>query len=75
MAPLRCADYIEEVLGKAGVVKVERVTEGLERDYPLLAAVARASLHVERHKPVVVRLRYSGAGEKKESLFFAGKVR
>jgi leucyl aminopeptidase len=73
MAPLRCADYIEEVLGKAGVVKVERVTEGLERDYPLLAAVARASLHVERHKPVVVRLRYSGAGEKKESLFFAGK--
>jgi leucyl aminopeptidase len=72
MAPLRCADYIKEAL-KSGVVKVEIVTENLEKDYPLLSAVARASLHVERHRPVVVRLHYTGAGEKKDSLFFAGK--
>lgn len=50
------------------------VKDDLEKDYPLLHAVARASLHVERHKPVVVRLHYVGAGEKKDSLFFAGKV-
>lgn len=72
MAPRRCADYIQEAL-KSGVVKVEIVTENLEKDYPLLSAVARASLFVERHRPVVVRLHYTGAGEKKDSLFFAGK--
>jgi leucyl aminopeptidase len=73
MTPLRCADYIQEAL-KSGVIKVERVTENLEKDYPLLHAVARSSLHVERHKPVVVRLHYVGSGEdKKESLYFAGK--
>ena len=73
MAPRRCADYIQEAL-KSGVIKVEIVTENLEKEYPLLSAVARASLFVERHKPVVVRLHYTGAGEKKDSLFFAGKV-
>jgi leucyl aminopeptidase len=38
-------------------------------------AVARASLNVPRHQPVVVRLAYEGEGEEKETLLFSGKVR
>jgi leucyl aminopeptidase len=41
--------------------------------YPLLAAVARASTMVERHKPAVVRLEYRPAGEIRRTIVFAGK--
>jgi leucyl aminopeptidase len=41
--------------------------------YPLLAAVARASMMVERHHPRIVRLEYNPEGAVKRTLFFAGK--
>jgi leucyl aminopeptidase len=36
-------------------------------------AVARSSLHVERHKPAVIRLEYVPEGEVTQTLLFAGK--
>jgi leucyl aminopeptidase len=41
--------------------------------YPLLMAVARASLAVERHRPRVIQLEYVGDGRITRTLFLAGK--
>ncbi len=38
-----------------------------------MMAVARSSLHVERHHPALIRLTYQPAGEVTQTLFFAGK--
>ena len=45
---------------EGGAVKMEVVSDRhiLERDYPLLSGVARASWQVERHHPRVIRLHY-----------------
>jgi len=51
---------------------VKGAPELVER-YPLLSAVARASMGVKRHQPRVVWLRYEGEGEVTRSLYFAGK--
>jgi leucyl aminopeptidase len=45
----------------------------LAYQYPLLMAVARASLAVERHRPRVVQLEYVGEGPIVHSVFLAGK--
>jgi leucyl aminopeptidase len=45
----------------------------LNRDFPLLMAVARASLAVPRHRPRVLLLEYTGAGPVERTLLFAGK--
>jgi leucyl aminopeptidase len=45
----------------------------LAREYPLLAAVGRASLAVPRHEPCVVRLTYTPEGPVERSLLLAGK--
>ncbi|MBW2525955.1 MAG: leucyl aminopeptidase family protein, partial [Deltaproteobacteria bacterium] len=57
-----------------GPVRCEVVSDGdaIRRGYPLLAAVARASEAVERHRPRIVRLTYEGA-EPTHTLLFAGK--
>jgi len=47
--------------------------EVLNKEYPLLSAVARSSEHVERHAPCVVHLDYSGEGPLVETLLFSGK--
>ncbi len=74
MAPRRFADYcVEAFSGSAVSVEVETDVERLQADYPLLMAVARSSLAVERHKPAVIRLEYKPAGEIKQTLLFAGK--
>lgn len=74
MAPPKFADYCIETF-QDSVVNVDIVNEleELERDYPLLYAVGRASTVVERHKPCVIRLEYQGAGEIKQTLMLAGK--
>lgn len=56
-------------------VQVEVVSdpEVLRQQYPLLHAVARASLAVERHQPRVIRLHYRPEGDIQETLLFAGK--
>ncbi|MGZ3417748.1 MAG: aminopeptidase [Polyangiales bacterium] len=70
MAPLRVAALCEEAFANTSVqVDVVRDVSG----YPLLAAVARASNQVDRHRPCVVRLSYQGAGEIRRTIVLAGK--
>lgn len=45
----------------------------LSYQYPLLMAVARASLVVERHRPRVIHLEYRGKGPIERTLLLAGK--
>ncbi|MFN3602986.1 MAG: hypothetical protein ACK4UY_16510, partial [Dietzia sp.] len=45
----------------------------IRANYPLAAAVARASMGVPRHAPLVIRLEYRPAGEIRQQLFVAGK--
>ncbi|WP_100658161.1 M17 family metallopeptidase [Alteromonas flava] len=74
MAPPAFADYCVEAF-KDTAVKVEVIADDsvLRKEYPLLHAVARASVPVERHQPRVVRLTYDGSGLTQKSLFLAGK--
>jgi len=70
MAPLRAAALCEEAFANTGV------TVTVERDvstYPLLAAVARASNIVERHRPCVVTLDYRPEGDIERTILLAGK--
>jgi leucyl aminopeptidase len=74
MRPEAVARACEQAFAGTGVqVSVVSDPATLHRDYPLLMAVARASMEVPRHRPCVVRLEYIGAGETVETLFLAGK--
>ncbi len=74
MTPRRFADYCVEAFADTNVsVNVETDVDTLLAGYPLLMAVARSSLMVERHKPAVIRMEYVGEGEISETLLFAGK--
>ena len=74
MAPPKLAELSKRVFRDTSVeVNVIKERATLERDYPLLSAVARASQVVKRHQPCVIRLNYVGEGEIKETLLFAGK--
>ena len=74
MAPRRFADYcVAAFAGTEVQVSVETKVDTLQKDYPLLMAVARSSLQVDRHKPAVIRLEYQGEGEIEQTLLFAGK--
>lgn len=71
MAPARVAEYVQQLF-KGTAVKVD-VEEGPFADrYPLLAAVARASEVVERHKPRVINLEYT-QGKPSRTFYFVGK--
>ena len=71
MAPPKVAEYVQQLF-KGSAVSVE-VEEGPFGDrYPLLAAVARASEVVERHKPRVINLEYA-QGTPSRTLYFVGK--
>jgi leucyl aminopeptidase len=73
MAPPRFAEFVKQAF-KGLPVTVRVVTgEAVQRDYPLLSAVARASMPVERHRPCVVRLEYAPKGRVSRTLLFAGK--
>ncbi len=60
-----------EFSGSAVQVSVERDAAAISREYPLLGAVARASLAVPRHHPRIVRLHYDGGSG--THFCFAGK--
>lgn len=74
MRPERVAELCEATFS-GGPVKVTIIRElnRLRTEYPLLMAVARASVAVERHRPCVIRLEYRPAGEVKTTLMLAGK--
>jgi leucyl aminopeptidase len=65
-----CRGVFRETPVQVGVVE-ER--SAIERDYPLIAAVARASYAVPRHAPRVIRLEYKSSGEPRATFLFAGK--
>jgi leucyl aminopeptidase len=70
MSPARAAALCEESFTGTGVsVSVERDVSA----YPLLAAVARASHQVERHRPAVVTLDLKPQGDTARTIIFAGK--
>jgi len=74
MTPYRFADYCQQAFAETSVsVAVQRDVETLNQHYPLLMAVARCSLQVERHRPAVIRLEYQGDGPIEQTLLFAGK--
>lgn len=69
-APLAFASRCMDELGPLGVACT------LEEDvsaYPLLAAVARASMSVPRHRPCVLTLVLESQGPAERTLFVAGK--
>jgi leucyl aminopeptidase len=74
MAPLRCAEYIKQAFAAYPSVKatIKDDVEQLKKDYPLLHAVARASITVPRHRPAVVHLEYT-PDTYDETLLIAGK--
>jgi leucyl aminopeptidase len=70
MAPRRIAALCQESFAGTGVhVEVEEDVSA----YPLLAAVARASQQVERHKPCVVRLEWTPKEKAERTLVLCGK--
>jgi leucyl aminopeptidase len=54
-------------------VRVVEDLDTLSYHYPLLMAVARASLAVDRHRPRVIHLEYCGEGPVERTLLLAGK--
>ncbi len=74
MSPIKMAEYCEKAF-EGTPVQVEIVSdlELMRSEYPMLMAVARASLAVERHHPRVIRLCYEPEGPVTETLYFAGK--
>lgn len=74
MAPPQFAAYVQQAFAKLPVkVTVQKDLKKLQKEYPLLMAVARASLAVPRHRPNVVRLEYTPKGKVEHTLLFAGK--
>ena len=73
MSAIQFARYLQQAFAQSPVqLTVIDDIEQLQREYPLLMAVARCSLQVERHRPCVVRLEYKAPAAKK-TLLFAGK--
>ncbi|MEE4245728.1 MAG: hypothetical protein V2I33_09970, partial [Kangiellaceae bacterium] len=75
MAPPKFAEYCQQAfIGDAVTITVESDRATLERKYPLLAAVARASQSVERHQPRVIHLEYVGEGPIEQTIMLTGKA-
>ncbi len=74
MSPLKMAEIcVEEFKGTSVTVTVEADFKVIDKEFPLIGAVARASSHVERHQPRVIRLEYTPPGAIEETLYFVGK--
>lgn len=74
MAPPRFAQYCEDAFAEGAVsISVESDNALIEKKYPLLHAVGRAAVEVERHQSRVIRLEYEGEGPIEKTLYFAGK--
>ncbi|MCY7296174.1 M17 family metallopeptidase [Alteromonas sp. a30] len=74
MAPPGFAEYCVDAFAGSGIkVEVLSSQAQLQQEYPLLMAVARAAVNVERHHARVVTLTYEPEGEVTQSLYLAGK--
>ena len=75
MTPLRLAEAVVAACEGVSGVQIDVISDVdvLRSEYPLLFAVARASISVERHRPCVVRLEWSGSGKTTRTVVVAGK--
>ncbi len=74
MAPPKFAEYCQQTFeGSAVNVTVLDDMKMMVEEYPMLMAVARASVTVKRHQPRVIRLEYCGKGKTEKTLLLAGK--
>ncbi len=74
MAAARFAAYCEEHFAGLPIdLSVVSDAAKLAEDYPLIAAVGRASMAVGRHQPRVLRMVYEPAGDVERTVFLAGK--
>lgn len=67
------ATCVDAFLDTPVSVRVIDELDTLGYQYPLLMAVARASLSVDRHRPRVVHLEYVGKGPIERTILLAGK--
>jgi len=75
MAPPRFADYCVEAMSDTSVsVEVIDDQELITEEYPLLAAVGRASLPVPRHHARVINLTYEDERPIEKTLYLVGKA-
>jgi len=75
MSPPNFAEFVQAAFAGLPQVKVtvQNDPEYLAKEYPLLHAVARASLPVKRHDPQVIRIEYIGTGKIDQTLCLVGK--
>ncbi|TKB49713.1 leucyl aminopeptidase family protein [Ferrimonas sediminicola] len=74
MAPPAFADYCVSLFAEEPVeLSVIDDRQQLEREYPLLSAVSRASFNIARHAARVVRIDYNPEGEIHQTWLIAGK--
>lgn len=74
MAPPGFASYCINTFKDSSVsVEVIEDEQQILAEYPLLHAVARASIEVKRHQPRIIRLEYTPSGKIERTLMFAGK--
>ena len=74
MAPPGFADYCARTFKDSNVqVNIIDDEQEILARYPLLHAVARASIEVKRHQPRIIRLTYVPEGDIEKTLMFAGK--
>ncbi len=67
------AACVDAFLDTSVSIKVVEELDTLAYQYPLLLAVARASLRVDRHRPRVIHLEYTGKGPIERTILLAGK--
>ncbi|CCQ09826.1 peptidase M17, leucyl aminopeptidase [Pseudoalteromonas luteoviolacea B = ATCC 29581] len=74
MAPMRFAQYCKAAFTDSAV-EVEVISDRatLDKEYPMLGTVARASYAVERHHPCVIKMTYNPSDEVVRTLMFVGK--
>jgi leucyl aminopeptidase len=74
MAPPRFADHCRSAFNNLPVeVRIIDSSKVIDAEYPLVAAVARASSHIERHRARIVQLEYTGEGNIERTILLAGK--
>lgn len=77
MAPGKIVEYVKESFAGDSNITINVIDNEdlIAEDYPLLAAVARASSRVDRHKPRVVEIEYkpSDVSRVSETLILVGK--
>lgn len=74
MSPEEMAVLCQNVFKGTSVrLSIESDPTAIDREYPLVGAVSRASLAVERHHPRIIRLEYTPPGTVHQTVYLIGK--